>query len=452
MSSDLLREFGRPEENPWYGAAGQAPGIKAFADEDDFGEFEDPEKEENTAQIHRIASPTHDSVGHPAYSGYSGGKPILLDESHLRSSTSSSGTEVQDALRNDDGRREISQQSVIFDADVEALRQKKEADMTLLDRGGPKVPTNDLIHPTIDTKAFGPASAMPAITGTNGSQAPQELIKARQQSSKGASKRRDKPSIHEPPTFDDEPWADFEAAEATKLGRRPSNGPPSHNISAAEVSNLGPPPSNIPPPSILLPVFAIVLGSLAACLRAATLQASLDQPSTLSQIRTLLSTVRAAARILAGRKLRWKRDNLLSQSMKIGPAHSGKAGGMKLAGVDKAESRREDQEATELLQVWKEQAGPFRSAIAALNGQLPENERFRIPDIAANMPIRQGKPSEGMVIALKCCFLCGIKRDERVAKVDVDVEDSFGEWWVEHWGHVDCFAFWKKHEKTLRQR
>ena len=195
-----------------------------------------------------------------------------------------------------------------------------------------------------------------------------------------------------------------------------------------------------------------ILGSLATNIKQITSYQLLDQPSTISQLRALLSTIGAAARVLAGRKLRWKRDNLLSQSMKIGPARSGKTGGMKLAGVDKAESRREDQEAAEVLQVWKQQAGPLRSTIAALNGQIPENERLKIPEIADSMLIQQGKPSEGMVTAPKCCFLCGIKRDERVAKVDFDVEDSFGEWWVEHWGHVDCVAFWENHKDFLRRR
>ena len=125
---------------------------------------------------------------------------------------------------------------------------------------------------------------------------------------------------------------------------------------------------------------------------------------------------------------------------------------MKLAGVDGAERRREDQEAAEALQVWKQAAGPLRATVAAVNGRLPEGERLRIPDVADGLRIRQGKPSEGTVTAARCCFLCGIRREERVEKVDVEVEDSFGEWWVEHWGHVDCVAFWENHKDFLRQR
>ena len=153
---------------------------------------------------------------------------------------------------------------------------------------------------------------------------------------------------------------------------------------------------------------------------------------------------------MAGRKLRWKRDNFLSQSMKIGPA-SGKTSGMKLVGVDKAETSKEDQEAAEALVAWKQQVGPLRSTVSMINVHLPGGG-LSFPDISAAMPIRVAKSSEGALTAPKCCFLCGIKRDERVAKVDVDVEDSFGEWWTEHWGHKDCVTFWSNHKASLVQR
>lgn len=449
MSSDLLKEFGNPEENPWRGSASQSPANTASADEDDFGDFENAENEIFT-QTHRTSSPPFIVTRHPASPVYCVTRPSSTDQGYLQSSVHSSSTECQNAPSIDDDWGDFSQQPVMFDADMEVIRQNREADRKSIDSSGPKESTNILLHPTTSTKEFTGASPIPAITGVNGVQGSQEFLKARYQSSKVDFKRRVKAT--EAVNIDDEPWIDFEATEAAKPGLLPSNTPPLRTSKASKVSSLGPPPSNIPPPSILLPLIATLLGSLNASLKTIRSHEPLDQPTTLFQLRALLSTTRAAARILAGRKLRWKRDNLLSQSMKIGPAHSGQAGGMKLAGVDKAESRREDQEAAEALQVWKQQAGPFRSSIAALNGQLPESERFKIPEIVENMPIRQGKPSEGVVTAPKCCFLCGVKRDERVAKIDVDVEDSFREWWVEHWGHVDCVAFWENHKDSLRQR
>ena len=453
MSSDLLKEFGSPDVDPWHGVASQNTANKASVDEDDFGDFEGPETEDNVT-LRPSPSPHSNAVEKSLGSEWSGMQATSADEGYSQSYNHSSTTEVQDTQSDDDDWGNFSQPSVMFDADVEAIRKKKEVDRTIVDQRRPKVSTNILLHPTTTAKGPTPASSIPATSRANGSKASQEIRKARYEST-DTSKRSFEATTAtdlEQPTIADEPWVDFDAAEAAKPRSKLPNAPSSLAFKTSETSNLGPPPSNIPPPSILLPVIATVLGSLATELKTATSNQPLDKPSTVSQLRPLLSTIRAAARILAGRKLRWKRDKHLSQSMKIGPAHSGKAGGMKLAGVDKAESRREDQEAAEALQVWKQQAGPIRSIISTLNSALPETERFKISEIADNMPIRQGKPSEGMVTAPKCCFLCGIRRDERVAKVDFDVEDSFGEWWVEHWGHVDCVAFWEKYKDLLRQR
>ena len=455
MSSDLLKEFGSPDVDPWHGVASQNTANEAHADEDDFGDFEGPENKDNVT-LRPSPSPHSNAVKNSVGSGWSRMQQTSADEGNSQSYNPSSTTEVQDAPSDDDDWGNFSQPSLMFDADVEAIRKekKKEVDRMIVDQRRPNVSTSILLHPTAVTKAPTPASSIPATTGANGSKASQEIRKAPHES-KDTSKRSFEATTVtdlEQPTIADEPWVDFDAAEAGTPTSKLSNAPSSRTFKASKTSNLGPPPSNIPPPSILLPVIATVLGSLATELKIVTSNQPLNQPNTISQLRTLLSTIRAAARILAGRKIRWKRDKHLSQSMKIGPAHSGKAGGMKLAGVDKAESRREDQEAAEALQVWKQQAGPIRSIISTLNSALPETERFKISEIADNMPIRQGKPGEGMVTAPKCCFLCGIKRDERLMKVDFDVEDSFGEWWVEHWGHVDCVAFWENHKYLLRQR
>ena len=453
MSSDLLREFGSPEVSSSRGIASQSSVKNTIADEDDFGDFEDPENEEDVSHFPGNPAPSSHNTKYPVASDWTGVQPSSM--THRYSQVHPPTTKFQDAPSSDEGWGDFSKQSVIFDADIETMREKKEAERTLMDQERPKEAVDILPYRTSSRKHSTPVSLVPTMTGVNRSKRLQEHPRARHESSRDESKGRieaTNASNCEQPSIDDEPWVDFDAAQAAQPVPNPSNTLPSRSFMPTEVLNLGPPPSNIPPPSILLPVIATVLGSLPVRLKTVTLAQRLDQLSTPSEIRALQSTIRAAARILAGRKLRWKRDILLSQSMKIGPAHSGKAGGMKLAGVDKAESRREDQEADETLQVWKQQAGLLRSTIATLNGQLSANERFKIPEIAANTPIRQGKPSEGMVTAPKCCFLCGIRRDERVAKVDVDVEDSFGEFWVEHWGHIDCVDFWKNHKDFLQHR
>ena len=453
MSSDLLKEFGSPGVSSWHGIASQSPAKEAIVDEDDFGDFEDPENEEIVSHFTGNPAPRSHNTKHPVASDLTRVQPS--SRTHEYSQVHPPTTKFQDAPSRDDRWGDISKESVMFDADIETMREKKEAKRTLMDQENLQEAGDVLLHPTSIPKHCTPASLIPIITGVNSRKRLQEHSRAGHESSRDDSRGRIgaiTASNYEQPTIDDEPWVDFDAAQAAQPGPNPSNTLTARPFLPTDVSNLGPPPSNVPPPSILFPIIANVLGSLPARLKTVTSAQGLDQPSISSEVRALLSTIRAAARILAGRKLRWKRDVLLSQSMKIGPAHSGKAGGMKLVGVDKAESRREDQEAAETLQVWKQQVGPLRSTVATFNRQMSANERFKIPEIADNMPIRQGKPSEGVVSAPKCCFLCGIRRDERVAKVDIDVEDSFGEFWAEHWGHIDCVELWKNHKDLLQHR
>lgn len=241
---------------------------------------------------------------------------------------------------------------------------------------------------------------------------------------------------------------------STVLGKTPS----SKISEKGNTQYQGPPPSNVPPPSILLLLVTTIFGSLPTDLKIiipflkpnSSSQTQIDQ-SLLNKLSIHLAMVRAGARIIAGRKLRWRRDNHLSQSMKIGPAHAGKAGGMKLSGIDRTETRREDREAEEAVKTWKQHLGVLRDTIAIINHHQP-GLHLIVPEISETMPIRQAKPDIGAISAPGCCFLCGVKRDERVEKIDIDVGDSFGEWWTNHWGHVDCTVFWKEQASFLPQR
>ncbi len=215
------------------------------------------------------------------------------------------------------------------------------------------------------------------------------------------------------------------------------------------------PPTNIPPPSVLLtlfpPLFDLPQSSLFSAVANQPFSLKnriLSDPSTIDFLRAYILIGVVAARIIAGRKLRWKRDTLLSQAMKIGPAAVGGKGGMKLTGIDKAEVARENREAGEAIRVWKEQLGRLRSTIAVANTSMNDTSaHLSIPDISEAMHI---KTQEGALTAPKPCIICGLKREERVDKVDVNVEDSFGEWWVEHWGHRACRNFWLEQESKLK--
>ncbi|KAK1986983.1 hypothetical protein LZ30DRAFT_703671 [Colletotrichum cereale] len=223
---------------------------------------------------------------------------------------------------------------------------------------------------------------------------------------------------------------------------------------APEVRDDAPPPINIPPPSVLLSIFPQLLdlansslfkptGQMAAPIR----KRVLSDPGTVSFLRAYLLLATVAARVIAGRKLRWHRDKFLAQGMAISAAG---AKGMKLVGVDKAQAAREDREAADIAGVWREHVGRLRSAVAAANSTVKApHDQLRVPEINEIIPVSTAKV---VPTAPKPCVICGLKRDERVSRVDFDVEDSFGEWWVEHWGHRACKNFWVEHEKQLRQR
>lgn len=212
------------------------------------------------------------------------------------------------------------------------------------------------------------------------------------------------------------------------------------------------PPSNVPPPSILISLVCGLVEKLPVQVETAIegFSKTVGSDQALENaLRQCLAALRVAARIVAGRKVRWKRDTHLAQSMSIGPA--GKSGGMKLSGVDRSEIKREDREVVEFVQIWQKKLGSIRKALAMVNSRIA-GKPLALPDIAPIMLIKTVKQVDGGVAAPKCCFLCGVKRDERVDKVDIDVFDSFGEWWAEHWGHSECRDFWNEHERYLQQR
>ncbi|KAI9852671.1 MAG: hypothetical protein M1838_006128 [Thelocarpon superellum] len=233
-------------------------------------------------------------------------------------------------------------------------------------------------------------------------------------------------------------------------------------------------PSNIPPPSILLllfpPLFKRPLSTAVASIKAVSASSLPSQCAPTSCALDLDGHVLAgttAARIIAGRKHRWKRDPILAQATKIGPAASssgGRGAGMKLTSVDKAETAREEREVAEVVAAWKLHVGRLRSALASAstaistgsNGLSPSNRTKTaqaLPDLQATIPITVATVgSGGGISAAHACALCGLKRDERVAKVDHAVEDSLGEWWADYWGHVACRAFWERWRGELPQR
>jgi hypothetical protein len=287
---------------------------------------------------------------------------------------------------------------------------------------------------------------------------------------------------------DEEPWDEFsswdqdasvplQAGKSESIPKKTETDDLPHFLGTTDFSDQVLPPTNVPPPSILLSLFPALFDSIDTPLlrrtaaQPQTLRMHLfEKPETVTFLKGYLAIVVVCARIIAGRKLRWKRDTLLSQAMRIGQAPSGKISGMKVTSVDKSEVIKEERELAEVLRVWGQHAGKVKAAVA--DARKASNELFAlIPELRETMPIKTAKETEGGVPSAKPCALCGLKRNERVVKADFDVEDSFGEWWVErtnmHRGWcfyfnrskcqelmetIACRNFWEEHKKTLQQR
>jgi hypothetical protein len=195
-------------------------------------------------------------------------------------------------------------------------------------------------------------------------------------------------------------------------------------------------PTNVPPPSSLLQLLSMVFQSIR--------RSNADATATKSALAArVLLAFRTASRIIAGRTLRWKRDSILAQSMRIGQA--GKSGGMKLMSVNKSETSKEEREVEDMIQDWSNYIHEFNSIIS--QASLPP-ARMRLSSQSPLKTLKQTNSSGSS----KQCAICGLKRTERLSDVDVDVDDLFGEFWVEHWGHRDCCDFWYSYKSMLGQR
>jgi hypothetical protein len=169
-------------------------------------------------------------------------------------------------------------------------------------------------------------------------------------------------------------------------------------------------------------------------------------------LKGMLALATVCGRVIAGRKQRWKRDTILAQSMRIGPSAAGGVSGLKLTSIDKAENSKEEREVADVLKAWQGQVGKLKSAIAEVK-RLTGKEIGKIPELRDTIPVRVAKEIEGGLKGYRPCALCGLKREERVLKVDYELEDSFGEWWVDNVSmHRACRNFWEQHRESLRQR
>ena len=264
----------------------------------------------------------------------------------------------------------------------------------------------------------------------------------------------------------DEAWDDFEAweHEPPAASSPPQTSQSTINIpqaltSSSAASSITSPPTNIPPPALVLSLFSSLLSSAETSffkpLRSESpdvQQAIYAAPEAATYLKGLVALATVLGRIIAGRKHRWKRDTILAQSMRIGPSAAGGVSGLKLTSIDKAEVAKEDREVADALKVWQSIVGKLKSAIAEVK-RVTSKDVGKLPELRETLPVKVAKEIEGGLKGNRPCALCGLKREERVLKVDFEVEDSFGEWWIDDPSmHRDCRNFWEQHRDALRSR
>jgi hypothetical protein len=270
------------------------------------------------------------------------------------------------------------------------------------------------------------------------------------------------PAPEEPPDDDWDAFEDGEPASATQPSpkRATADPKPSTSITSTEplwdaipsesspyphqpsgtTTSSFPPnptrPTNIPPPSSLLSLLSNIYITLSA------------HPPTPTQI---LNLYHATASITAARAHRWRRDTLLAQSTRISAASTSSKGigGMKLSSLNKGESAREEREAQETVDLWNARVVKWWAIV-----KEEERVRGKKGGLRLQLPlgVRVVGAREGGMEAGYVCPVCGMKRSERVVGVDEGVEDVFGEFWVEGWGHRACGEMWYEWKGLLGQR
>lgn len=418
-----------------FDATEDAPASDA---EDDWGDFEGPEASA-TQPNHSASSIT---LAHEA-------KPYTSPTTAPQNQSSTSTFDLLDSLSKEDT----------------ALTTKK-SHRGVENKPPQQIVTSPTPNPTWDDDSFGdwgefteaPSKTPKAPTQISTSKIspgsePKPTPNVPAQKKPSAAKPTPPPPAWDDDAFDD--WGDFNdgptpAPVAVSTSKKPlPTSPPQIDsfTSGSTPQSSTVRPTNIPPPSVLLELLVDLMNNLQkeAAATGKTRQVSPNITTTATKIHTTLST---AARIIAGRSLRWKRDTILSQSMRIGPARAGKSSGMKLSAVNKHENVKEEQDAVDVLALWRERAALFNNIIQTA-GLRP------IPTVAspAALKVVTAKPGQGALKASHACALCALKRDERLLRVDEeDVQDSFGEWWTEHWGHTGCRLFWEVNHGLLGQR
>ena len=118
---------------------------------------------------------------------------------------------------------------------------------------------------------------------------------------------------------------------------------------------------------------------------------------------------------------------------------------MKLSSVNKGETVKEEREAAEAVEAWNSRMHHFSMVLKASGTAMSLR-------LSMNLPVKP-LTGPGIIQATIVCPVCGLKRSERLVGIDdVGVEDVFGEYWLENWGHKECAEWWYRWKEELAQR
>ncbi|EED20146.1 conserved hypothetical protein [Talaromyces stipitatus ATCC 10500] len=443
MSADLLAEFGTNSNQP----SSASQGNDSFFD-DDFDSFVSPEPTDDSAlgfQSKISGAEKHHSGSQYAldtdtFPPVSEGAEVLFDAA---AEVSSGKDDEDDWGAFETANLTPSCQLLDIENDIQPLPTSISRPDLVVSNVSVSV---DLL--SLEDK---PESTQSIVSQIAPSSRHLQTLKSPAFSQKPAAKSKSRPNASEDDFFGE--WDDFEDGTAEKpqsqtpiststKEARTSISTSSTKTRKSSQSQSIVRPTNIPPPSVLLQIIPSLLEQFRGQLNDSKRGSTAPNPEFITN---LIQTLRAASRVIAGRILRWKRDTILSQSMKIGPAQSGKSSGMKLSSISRGESIKEEQEAVGVLEAWRHHASALNSAIQA-SGERP------VPVITDKVRVITVSAEQGALKASHACALCGLKRDERLPKLDDDAQDSFGDWWIEYWGHTDCKWFWEENSNKLNHR
>lgn len=226
---------------------------------------------------------------------------------------------------------------------------------------------------------------------------------------------------------------------------------PLNAVTNATTKNL---PSRLPLSTILIPfstIFSqptIFLFSKLTSHQYPLRQRILSHHKTREFLLGTCEAARVAGRIIAGRRARkLKRTNL---------------------GDGDREVQKQDREISELVRIWKEDClGRLKATIITPTSSSrrkhahstsdptpasPLPNASRVPELEVDMHAQKVSMIKLGFSILdeedKECLLCGLKRDEVVARL-CEHELDGARWWVNAWGHRGCLRWWEEWEGRL---